>query len=46
MPAGVPSGVVIYAQAAALVVPGSLPNGLNTAGLVTSNGLRTYVSSF
>ncbi|MEZ6038128.1 MAG: hypothetical protein R3F29_11640 [Planctomycetota bacterium] len=46
VPAGVPSGVVLYAQSVALVVPNSLPNGQNTAGLVTSNGIRTYVSSY
>ncbi|HEX5054691.1 MAG TPA: hypothetical protein VFZ65_23145 [Planctomycetota bacterium] len=39
LPAVIPSGVSLFAQAAALVVPGSLPNGQNAFGLVTSNGL-------
>ena len=37
---------VLFAQSAALVVPNSLPNGLNGAGLVTSNGIRTYISEY
>lgn len=46
LPPGLPLGVDIWAQAMSLVVPGTLPNGQNAAGLVTSNGLRTHVESF
>ncbi|MCB9876605.1 MAG: hypothetical protein H6835_03295 [Planctomycetes bacterium] len=46
VPPGVPPGFVLFAQSAALVVPNSLPNGLNGAGLVTSNGIRTYISEY
>jgi hypothetical protein len=30
----------------ALITPFSLPGGLNAFGLVTSNGVRSYVSQF
>ncbi|MBL9079904.1 MAG: hypothetical protein JNL08_20590 [Planctomycetes bacterium] len=33
-------------QAVALVLPGSLPNGQNAAGIVVSNGVRTVVQAF
>jgi hypothetical protein len=46
IPAGVPSGFVLYAQSVALVVPGSLPNGQNSFGLTTSNGLRSTIRNF
>lgn len=46
LPAGVPAGVQVFAQAAALVFPGSLPNGQNAFGAVTSNGVRSFVNSF
>jgi hypothetical protein len=43
----VPTGVVIFAQAVALFDPTfPLPNGANAFGLVTSNGLRSYVEPF
>lgn len=44
IPANVPAGTQLWAQAAALVVPGSLPNGQNTFGAVTSNGVESYIS--
>lgn len=42
IPSGVPSGFEIYSQSVNLVQPGSL----NTFGLTTSNGVKTYISSF
>lgn len=44
IPAGVPPGVRFYAQALALVAPGSLPNGRNGLGLLTSNAIESVVS--
>jgi hypothetical protein len=44
IPAGVPTGFELFAQSCALVVPFSLPNGQNGFGLVTSNGIRSYIS--
>lgn len=46
IPACVPSGFVLYAQSVALVIPGSLPNGQNSFGLTTSNGLRSTIRNF
>lgn len=44
LPAGFPRGVTIYAQALALCAPGSLPNGQNPFGGVTSNGVASFVN--
>ena len=44
VPAGAPIGFELFAQSCALVVPFSLPNGQNGFGLVTSNGIRSYIS--
>ena len=44
LPAGVPIGAEFHAQAAALVLPNSLPNGQNAFGAVTSNGIGSFVS--
>ncbi|MFN3240742.1 MAG: hypothetical protein ACE37K_04430 [Planctomycetota bacterium] len=46
LPPGVPSGFELYAQAVNLVTPNSLPNGQNAFGMILSNGVRSYVSSF
>lgn len=46
IPAGVPSGVQIFAQAIGLVTPGSLPNGQNAFGMTTSNGVQSVVAPF
>jgi hypothetical protein len=46
VPAGAPVGFELFAQSCALVVPFSLPTGLNSFGLVTSNGIRSYISPF
>ncbi len=46
IPAGVAPGFEVFSQSIALVVPFSLPNGQNAFGLVTSNGVRSYVSPF
>ena len=46
LPPAVPPGVSVYAQSAALVFPGSLPNGQNAFGAVTSNGIRSLINSF
>ena len=44
IPAGVPPGTMVYVQSAALFPPGSLPNGQNPFGLLTSNGIATRIS--
>ena len=44
IPANVAVGTQLWAQAAALVVPGSLPNGENAFGAVTSNGVESFIS--
>jgi hypothetical protein len=46
VPAGVTCGTELFAMAVALVVPGSLPNGQNPFGAVTSNGLRSRISPY
>lgn len=46
VPAGVPAGIELYANGAALIMPGSLPNGQNPGGLVTSNGVVSYIAPF
>lgn len=45
-PAGIPPGFVFHSQAAALLAPGSLPNGQNALGLLTSNGLASVVGGW
>jgi hypothetical protein len=44
VPAGIAEGFELFAQSCGLVVPFSLPNGQNSFGLVTSNGVRSYIS--
>ncbi|MCU0863952.1 MAG: hypothetical protein MUC36_09180 [Planctomycetes bacterium] len=45
--AQIPAGSVIYAQAVALFNPAfPLPNGQNAFGLLTSNGVRSFVEPF
>jgi len=44
LPAGVPVGTMLYAQAIALIAPNSLPNGQNPFGAVTSNGIASLVN--
>jgi uncharacterized repeat protein (TIGR02543 family) len=44
--AGLPYGLQVTAQAVSLVVPGSLPNGQNPGGILTSNGVTQFVSDF
>ncbi len=46
VPANLPPGTQIYSQSIGLIQPNSLPNGQNAFGMVTSNGVRTYISSF
>ncbi len=46
IPAGVPAGTQIFSQSVALVAPFSLPGNLNAYGMTTSNGVRSYISSF
>lgn len=46
IPAGVPGGFQLYAQSAALIQAGSLPNGQNAFGATVSNGVASYISSF
>jgi hypothetical protein len=43
IPAGVPAGVQLFSQSAALITPNSLPNGQNAAGLTTSNGIASTI---
>ena len=42
VPAGAPAGAVLYAQSVALLCPAAP----NNAGLVLSNGVRSYINSF
>jgi hypothetical protein len=44
LPPGFPRGVTIHAQALGLCTPGSLPNGQNPFGGVTSNGVASFVN--
>ena len=44
LPPGLVGGTRVYAQALALVAPNSLPNGQNTFGAVTSNGIASFVN--
>ena len=46
LPAGLPAGIQIFAQSAALIVPNSLPNGQNAFGLTTSNGIASTIGSW
>ena len=46
LPPSVPPGVQLFTQAVAMVFPGSLPNGQNAFGAVTSNGVRSLINSF
>ena len=46
LPAGLPSGIQIFAQSAALIVPNSLPNGQNAFGLTTSNGIASTIGTW
>ncbi|MFY9341640.1 MAG: hypothetical protein WAT39_04070 [Planctomycetota bacterium] len=46
IPAGIPAGTIVYSQSIGLVQPGSLPNGQNAFGLVTSNGVLTNIAPF
>lgn len=42
VPAAAPAGVLLYAQSAALVTPVAP----NNAGIVTSNGIRSFINTF
>lgn len=42
VPLGAPAGFLLYSQAVALIVPVAP----NNAGIVTSNGVRSYINSF
>jgi hypothetical protein len=44
IPPGVPVGLTIYSQSAAMILPNSLPNGQNAFGLTTSNGIASFIS--
>lgn len=45
-PAGMPAGLTVFAQSLALFPPHGLPGGLNPFGLVTSNGIESFVQAF
>ena len=44
-PAG-PVGFQLFAQSVALIAPNSLPNGQNTFGIVTSNGIAHTLNAY
>lgn len=44
IPSGIAVGEQLWAQAAAFVFPGSLPNGQNAFGAVVSNGVESFIS--
>lgn len=44
IPSGIAIGTQVWAQAVALVAPGSLPNGENAFGAVVSNGVESFIS--
>ena len=46
LPAGIPAGVQLFTQSAAMVVPGSLPNGQNPFGATLSNALHSTIATF
>jgi hypothetical protein len=46
LPPGLPPGSELFATAAALFVPFSLPNSQNAFGAITSNGVRSFVNAF
>jgi hypothetical protein len=46
LPPGLPTGIDIYGQSVCLIPPNSMPNGQNAGGYLTSNGVRTFISSF
>jgi hypothetical protein len=46
IPAGVPAGLDLFSQSAALIQPNSLPNGQNAFGLTTSNAIRSNIQPF
>jgi hypothetical protein len=46
IPAALPPGFEIYSQSAALILPGSLPNGQNAFGVTVSNGVRQRIDAF
>lgn len=46
IPPGVPFGTQVFAQSAALFAPGSLPNGQNSFGAITSNAIASFVSFY
>lgn len=46
LPTGLPVGTQIFSQSVGLITPNSLPNGQNAFGLVVSNGVRSFISSF
>lgn len=43
---GIPAGVQLLAQWAALVSPNSLPNAQNASGAVIRNGVRSFAKTF
>ncbi|MBK8100757.1 MAG: hypothetical protein IPK26_27030 [Planctomycetes bacterium] len=44
IPPGIAPGGTLFAQAIALFPPGSLPNGQNPFGAISSNGVATFVN--
>jgi hypothetical protein len=46
IPTLVPPGFELYSQSAALILPGSLPNGQNAFGVTLSNGVRQRIDIF
>ena len=46
IPPGLPLGVTMYSQGAALFTPGSLSNGQNAFGGITSNGIASTIGAW
>ncbi|HEX5051706.1 MAG TPA: hypothetical protein VFZ65_08045 [Planctomycetota bacterium] len=46
LPTMLPVGTQIFSQSIGLITPNSMPNGQNAFGLLVSNGVRTYISTF
>lgn len=44
IPAGIPLGTTFHVQSASLFPPNSLPNGQNAFGILTSNGITSFIS--
>lgn len=46
VPAGIPPGFQLFSQSVNLITPNSLPNGQNSFGMITSNGVISTIAPF